>query len=155
MALEEPHELTCACGIQPEILAEDKSILEHKAALQALVNGKPVTYSDTLRMIKAQGSRAPPQPPPVTRLPPVRSILMYLRETETSTELVRQNHTLLLKDSSDMKMNTELFALAGLHQEPTWRILHILTIGMYFHSLIRLVKVQLSILAPCMPLSDR
>lgn len=55
---------------KPEILAEDKSILEHKAALQALVNGKPVTYSDTLRMIKAQGSRAPPQPPPVTRLPP-------------------------------------------------------------------------------------
>jgi hypothetical protein len=44
----------------------------HRAALQDLVNGKPVIYSDTLRMVRCEGSRAPPQAPPVTRKPPVR-----------------------------------------------------------------------------------
>ena len=43
---------------------------DHAYALQALSNGQPVAYQDTLRVVNVEGSRAPRELPPVTRKAP-------------------------------------------------------------------------------------
>lgn len=58
--------------LQPAILEQDKSVFEHHASLQNLSNGRPLAYAETLRCVKCEGSRTPPQAQPVTRKPPVR-----------------------------------------------------------------------------------
>eukprot|EP00892_Ulva_mutabilis_P001756 jgi/Ulvmu1/11581/UM079_0025.1 len=55
---------------KPGILEQDKSLVEHRDALQKLSNGRPLAYGATLRCVKCEGSRAPPQATPVTRQPP-------------------------------------------------------------------------------------
>lgn len=50
---------------------------QHDHALQALANGEPIPYADTLRVVLCEGSRAPAQAAQVSRRPPVRSRSPY------------------------------------------------------------------------------
>ena len=59
--------------MQPHVLSQDKPLREHATALQALANGEPVAYANTLRAVKCEGGRALHQPPQVSRKPPVLS----------------------------------------------------------------------------------
>ena len=59
--------------MQRSIVAEDKTVQEHAAALQGLANDKMMAYAETLRRVQCEGSRNPHQPSQVSRKAPVRS----------------------------------------------------------------------------------
>lgn len=64
--------------MQPHVLGQDKGVGQHACALQALSNGLPVAYQDTLRIVSIEGGRAARQnAKTVTQKPPVYTPLSH------------------------------------------------------------------------------
>ena len=51
---------------QPALKTQDKDVISHQKALQALSNGDDVPYQASLRVVGNEGNRAPMLPPQVT-----------------------------------------------------------------------------------------